>query len=108
MCRFGSRYGGSIFAVQNGVRPQRVLMLHYTPDALRQSSSPDVTGLDLSGQEFERLDPSVGEASHLVPDAGHLLLIGNSGWERVNEREELQTDDKSSPPFLFAIEVPYR
>ncbi|HET7903528.1 MAG TPA: hypothetical protein VFM17_03105, partial [Candidatus Eisenbacteria bacterium] len=108
MCRLGSRYGGGIVAAQNGVRPQRILSLHYTPEALRRASTPEVTGPYLSGHELERLDPSLGETSHVVPDAGHLLLIGNSGWERVNERDELQTDDKSSPPFLFAIEIPYR
>jgi hypothetical protein len=104
LCRMGPRYGGLICAVQNGVRPPRVLSLHYAPAGSdRNESAPEVFGI-----EFERLDALFGEPSHLVADGRDLLLIGNSGWERVNEREELHTDDKSSSPFLFWIRPHYR
>ncbi|HEU4332927.1 MAG TPA: hypothetical protein VFT32_00405 [Candidatus Eisenbacteria bacterium] len=85
------------FAVQNGIRPARVLSLrfHFEPSGV-------------AGGILERLDSSLGETGHAVLDDGDLLLIGNSGWERVNEREELQTDDKSSSPFLFWIRPRYR
>lgn len=95
----GERSAGFLkfFAIQNGIRPARILSLryHFEPSGV-------------AGGILERLDSSLGETSHAVPDGGDLLLIGNSGWERVNEREELQTDDKSSSPFLFWIRPPHR
>jgi hypothetical protein len=35
-----------------------------------------------------------------------LYFIGNSGWERVNEREELETPAAARPPVILGLELP--
>jgi hypothetical protein len=50
-----------------------------------------------------RLDPTFGEPNHGAAADGDLVFIGNSGWDRVNARDELETDANSSPPFLFRL-----
>lgn len=98
MGRMGSDMGRFIWLVQNGMRPARILMLTYHPD-----TTDTGTRTEVKHHVLDQFETSVGETSHAIAEGRELLLIGNSGWERVDDGGVLVTDRNSNPPFLFWV-----
>jgi hypothetical protein len=87
------RYGNSLIAIQNGVRPQRVLRL----------------GLNGSGEKIETIeilesslpifdDPTLGV---IVGDA--LYFIANSHWPQFNAEGNLPPAERLTPPTVLRV-----
>jgi sugar lactone lactonase YvrE len=90
------RDGHALIAIQNGTSPRRVLRL-----TLDEAETRIITW-----QVLEQASEWLGEPNHGVIVGKALYFIGNSGWERVNEREELETPAAARPPVILGLELP--
>jgi hypothetical protein len=92
--------GRTLIAIQNGTTPRRVIALELDAAQTR------ITGWRVLEQASEQL----GEPTHGVIVGRDLVFIGNSGWDRVNAREELETPIGAPSPVLLRLEkvVPAR
>ena len=84
-----------LLAVQNGTQPRRLLWLSLDADMTR------ITGWKV----LEQASPALGEPNHAIVVGDDAVLIGNSGWERVNGRDELETGPDDVPPAILRIRV---
>ena len=57
-------------------------------------------------QVLEQASPWLGEPNHGVIEGREFHFIGNSGWERVNEHEELETPEGARPPVILRMALP--
>jgi sugar lactone lactonase YvrE len=87
-----------VVAVQNGTRPTRVLYLE-TAGGRRSITA---------GRILERASELMGEPNHAIVDGGTLYFIGNSGWDRVNGEEILETPEGSTSPMILQLRLPGR
>ena len=90
-----SRDGHALIAIQNGTSPKRVLRL----------ALDDAETRIVSWQVLEQASPWLGEPNHGVIVGREFYFIGNSGWERVNEHEELETPGGARPPAILQLEL---
>ena len=87
--------GHRLIAIQNGPPLKRLLELQ----------------LDAAESRIERWrvleqgSEGLGEPNHGVVMGEEFVFIGNSGWDRVDEREALQTTADSSPPTLRKLSL---
>lgn len=87
------RDGERLIAVQNGPTPKRVLEL----------------GLDARGERIvswrvlEQASPRLGEPNHGVVVGRDFVLIGDSGWDRVDPDGRLVTPPGTRPPVLLRL-----
>jgi sugar lactone lactonase YvrE len=88
--------GDRMIAIQNGSSPKRVLELTLNP------AQTAIVGWRVLEQGSEWL----GEPNHGVFVGRDFVFVGNSGWERVNEREELETPDDARSPVLLRLRSP--
>ena len=89
------RDGDRLIAIQNGTNPHRVIEL--TLDA----GATAITGWRVLEQGSEWL----GEPNHGALVGRDLVFLGNSGWERVNEKEELESPADARPPVLLRLRL---
>lgn len=89
------RDGDRLIAIQNGTGPHRVLALTLDPAETRI----------VAWQVLERASPDLGEPNHGVIVGRDLYLIGNSGWERVNDRGVLDAPAGATPPVLLRLNL---
>jgi hypothetical protein len=87
---------GGLIAIQNGTRPIRVLFLSLDPTRRR------ITG----GRVLEQASKLMGEPNHGIVAKGAFYFIGNSGWERVNAGEHLETPPGTTSPMILKLELP--
>ena len=87
--------GNVLLAIQNGTQPIRVLALTLDPARRR------VTG----ARVLERASALMGEPNHGVVVGDDFMMIGNSGWDRVNREEELETPDGSTAPAILRLRI---
>lgn len=81
---------GSVLAIQNGLRPNRVLRIMLDP---RENTVTAVTVLE-SGH-ITMAAPSLG----CIATDGDFFFIGNAGWTRFEEAEGRPTGTRSVPIF---------
>ncbi len=89
---------GGLLAIQNGTRPVRVLWLTLD-DAGRRIESWSV---------MEQDSPDLGDPNHGVVTEDGFYFLGNSGWDRVNAREELETPEGAAPPAILRLPLPLK
>jgi hypothetical protein len=85
--------GHDLYAVQNGVRPERVVRIHLD-DAFAR-----ITGLDV----VERATDRLGEPTHGIIVGDAYYFIANSGWDRFQDDGRIEHRDARSP---LLIRVP--
>ena len=88
------RDGHQLIGIQNGSSPRRVMRLSLDADETRI----------VAWEALER-GQWLGEPNHGTIVGREFYFIGNSGWERVNEREELETPDGAHPPAILQLEL---
>jgi hypothetical protein len=87
---------GSVLAVQNGVRPKRILRL--TLDAAAES----VTAVTiLESGHLTMADPTLGCIA-----GGQFVFIGNAGWSRFEGEDIKPTAPRPIPVFRTKLEAP--
>lgn len=89
--------GGDIIAIQNGLRPIRVVRITLDPTA---ESIGAVTVIE-SGH-ITMAAPSLG----CIATGGHFFFIGNAGWTRFENTEGQPTAPRSVPVFRTKLEAP--
>lgn len=89
------RIPGGVLAIQNGTRPIRILSLSI--DSARRR----ILGWTVLDQD----SPDLGEPNHGVVSGGSFFFLGNSGWDRVNGREELETPVGAAPPVILRLQI---
>ncbi len=88
--------GEGLIAIQNGTRPIRVLSLTLDP------AGRSITGWSVLEQD----SPSLGEPNHGVVVGESFYFIGNSGWDRVNGAEQLETPEGAIAPVILRLPLP--
>lgn len=90
------RHGDALIAVQNGVRPARVLVFDLDP------SGHAITGWRvLAGGLAAFEEPTLGTVA-----AGRFLLVANSHWDRFEGGELVGAEDLS-PPLVLALDLEF-
>ncbi|MEK7314721.1 MAG: hypothetical protein AAB011_00940 [Candidatus Eisenbacteria bacterium] len=89
---------GGLLAIQNGTRPVRILWL-MLDNAGRRIESWSV---------LEQDSPDLGEPNHGVVTEDSFYFLGNSGWDRVNAREELEIPEGAAPPAILRLPLPLK
>ena len=84
---------GALFAVQNGVRPQRVM--RFTLDA----SGTRVT----AGEPIESGTARLGEPTHGVVADGAYVFLAGTGWDRVGADQRLVSKPDAPRPALLSV-----
>lgn len=87
------RSGRRLYAVQNGTQPRRVLELTL-----------DAAGAAIAAwRALESGSERLGEPNHAVVADGALWLIGDSGWDRVDDGGVLRSAPGARPPVLLRL-----
>lgn len=84
---------GALLAVQNGVRPVRVMRFELDATQRRVVRSLPIE----SGTE------RLGEPTHGVIAGGAYVFLANSGWDRVGRDQKLVTGADATRPVLLSI-----
>jgi hypothetical protein len=87
---------GGLVAVQNGMQPARVLYLSLDPARSR------ITGWNV----LEQGSSLLGDPNHGIVAGDAFYCIGNSGWDRVNRNDELETPEGATSPLILRIPLP--
>ena len=87
--------GKSLFLVQNGTSPERVLRLGLDP-TLRQVVSTEI---------IERATPTLGDPTHGVFVGNHFYYIANSGWSELDDHGDLKPGSKLTPARIMRFQV---
>ena len=91
LCRDGDR----LIAIQNGTSPRRVLELRLDATSERI----------VAWRVLEQASPALGEPNHGIIVGRDLVFIGNSGWDRVNDRGELDAPEGAVAPVLLRLRL---
>ena len=84
---------GGLIAIQNGTEPRRVLRLELDRE------SRVITRWSV----LEQASPELGEPNHGAWTRDGLVLIGNSGWERVGDDGGVTATPASRAPSLLLL-----
>lgn len=84
------RDGDALVAIQNGIRPHRVVRLQYDPAANRVTRNEIIAANHPSFRE-----PTLGQATD-----GRFWFVANSQWDRFDRNGELDTTDLAKPIIL--------
>ena len=87
--------GDTLFVMQNGVTPERVVRLTLDPTRLRVTD----------WRVIERGSPWLGDPTHGVIVGGALYFIANSGWNRARADGTFATQG-AAPPVLVRVPLP--
>lgn len=91
-------YKNSLIAIQNGVRPNRVVRI-----ALDENQSPPrVTGMQVLAAGLKDFDePTLG----VLKNNGVFYFVANSHWNRIDERHRLPHEDTLTRPVVLRIDL---
>jgi hypothetical protein len=87
--------GKSLFLVQNGTSPERVVRLGLD-STLRQVVSSEI---------IERATPTLGDPTHGVLVADRFYYIANSGWSELDDHGDLKPGSKLTPARVMRFQV---
>jgi hypothetical protein len=85
--------GQTLFAVQNGTNPNRVLRVHLNPALDRV----------LSWEAVESGSPQLGSPTHGVVVGSSFDFLGKSGWEHVGEDGALRKGEHFDAPVILSV-----
>jgi hypothetical protein len=85
---------GDLIAIQNGVRPNRVLRITLNDDG---QSIAGVTALEAA--HLQMAEPSLG----CMGEAGCLYFIGNAGWSRFENTNAAPTAPRLVPIYRTKV-----
>ncbi|HUR58974.1 MAG TPA: hypothetical protein VM029_14770 [Opitutaceae bacterium] len=88
---------GDVLAIQNGLRPIRVVRIALEPNA---DAITSVTVLE-SGH-ITMAAPSLG----CIATGGHFFFIGNAGWTRFENTDGAPSSPRTVPVFRTKLEAP--
>jgi hypothetical protein len=86
---------GGLIAIQNGTEPHRVIALELDAKLERI----------LRWRVLEQASPWLGEPNHGAVIGDRMVLIGNSGWDRVGDDGVLRADASTRPPVLLELKL---
>ena len=84
--------GHTLYAIQNGTSPERVV--RFTLD----NRYANVTGWTI----IERGSPTLGDPTHGVLTGDGFYFLGNSGWDRFDDKGSIKSVAASPPAILRA------
>jgi hypothetical protein len=90
-------HGRTLFAVQNGTAPERILVMT----------------LDARGNRVETWRvavtrvPGLGDPTHGVVRGGYFYFLVNSGWNRLGDDGSLKADTAATPAEIWRIRLPH-
>jgi hypothetical protein len=87
--------GKSLFLVQNGTSPERVVRLGLDP-TLREVVSSEI---------IERATPTLGDPTHGVFVRNHFYYIANSGWSELDDHGDVKPGSKLAPARIMRFQV---
>jgi sugar lactone lactonase YvrE len=87
--------GKSLFLVQNGTSPERVVRLGLD-STLRQVVSSEI---------IERATPTLGDPTHGVLVDDRFYYIANSGWSELDNHGDLKPGSKLTPARVMRFQV---
>lgn len=91
-------YKGSLVAIQNGVRPNRVVRI----DLDESGALARVTGMQVLAANLDEFDePTLGVLKH----SGVFYFVANSHWNRVGADNQLPALDQLSRPIVMRIDL---
>jgi len=86
---------GSLFLVQNGTSPERVI--HLQLDASLASV--------LSSNVIERNTPTLGDPTHGVRVGDDFYYIANSGWSELDDRGEVKPASRLTSAHIMRLKA---
>lgn len=89
-------HGRTLVAIQNGTKPERLLLLHLDAALTR------VIGWEIA---LARAD-GLGDPTHGAVRGDHFEFIGNSGWDRVADDGSMSTEAGATNPAIWSISLP--
>jgi len=90
------RYGRDLIGVQNGIEPQRVVLLRMNP------AWTEVEGLDVLAANLPEMD----EPTLAALDGDALLVIGNGQWSRFAGDGSIKGDQQFAPTRIVRLKLP--
>lgn len=90
------RHGRDLIAVQNGVDPQRVVVVRMNPDWTA------IEGTEVVAANL----PDMSEPTLATSVDGDLLVIGNGQWSRFNDDGTIKGDEPFAPTKILRLELP--
>ena len=78
--------GDSLFGIQNGTQPARIMRYQLNP------AQTEIT----SGEVVEQATERMGEATHVIGLNGWLYITANVGWNRIDDHGRLKAGERSS------------
>ena len=83
--------GDSLFGVQNGTTPVRIMRYRLDPQETRI----------LSAEVIEQANDRLGQPTHILAHDGWIYVIANVGWDKVDDHGRLNPDQHFTPPVLL-------
>ena len=84
---------GTLFAVQNGASPERVVAFPLNA-SLTEIASQTI---------FERATATLGDPTHGVVIGRDFYYIANSGWDVIDDHGNMKPEAKPSPPHIMRV-----
>jgi hypothetical protein len=84
-------FGDSLYAIQNGTSPVRIMRYRLDPQQTRI----------VSAEVIEQANDRLGEPTHILSHDGWLYVIGNVGWDKVDDHGKLNAGQQFSAPVLL-------
>ena len=83
--------GDSLYAIQNGTSPVRIMRYRLDSQQTRI----------LSAEVIEQANDRLGEPTHILSHDGWLYVIGNVGWDKVDDHGKLNAGQHFTAPVLL-------
>ena len=90
------RYGRDLIGVQNGIEPQRVVLVRMNADWT------EVEGLDVLAANLPQMD----EPTLATLDGDDLLVVGNGQWSRFADDGSIKGDQLFAPTRIVRLKLP--
>lgn len=91
-------YKKSLIAIQNGVRPNRVVRI----DLDESANPPRVTGMQVLAANHSDFDePTLG----VLKNNGVFYFVANSHWNRIDDQHRLPPEDELTRPVVLRIDL---
>jgi len=88
-------HGGSLYLIQNGTSPERVVRLKLESSLARVVSS----------EVIERSTPTLGDPTHGVFVGDDFYYIANSGWSELDDHGDLRAGGKLTPAQIMRFKA---
>ena len=86
--------GRTLVAIQNGTRPERVLVMTLDPTCARIAD----------WRVAVARPPTLGDPTHGVIVGKDFYFLANSGWDRIADDGQLASGEDAKPPAIWKLE----